>query len=207
MSTAASDPAAELDAAAAGRFAELALACVHQEYPNKIAHVLQGDADVKPPRELTPSFYGCFDWHSAVHGHWLLARGARLHPEAAWAADARAALARSLTPERVEQVMAFLQATPENVRLLAERIEHAAGIGVEADPGLDEAGTPTRQGLEMAADPPPSPPAGYHSDRVLLTREVAETSDAPFCRQCGTQMVRAGSCYACRDCGSTSGCS
>ena len=58
--------------------AELALACVHKEYPNKIAHVLNGDADVKAPRELTP-FYGCYDWHSSVHGHWLLARVARIH--------------------------------------------------------------------------------------------------------------------------------
>jgi len=85
-----------------GRFVRMALDCVHREYPNKIAHVSQGDADVKPPRELTPAFYGCFDWHSAVHGHWLLARGARLYPDATWAADARAALARNLTPERLQ---------------------------------------------------------------------------------------------------------
>ena len=70
-----------LDADAAGRFAALALDCVHKEYPNKIAHVLNGDGDVKPPRELTPAFYGCYDWHSAVHGHWLLARLARRFPE------------------------------------------------------------------------------------------------------------------------------
>ena len=66
-----------MDAAAAGRFAQLALACVHREYPNKISHVLGGDVDVQPPRTLTPVFYGCFDWHSSVHGHWLLARLAR----------------------------------------------------------------------------------------------------------------------------------
>src|SRR3990170_1786350 len=71
-----------LDAAAAGRFAALALACVHKEYPNKIAHVLNSPADVKPPHELTPAFYGCYDWHSAVHGHWLLARVARAFPNA-----------------------------------------------------------------------------------------------------------------------------
>ncbi|MEO7418060.1 MAG: DUF2891 family protein, partial [Thermoanaerobaculia bacterium] len=50
-----------LDAATAERFANLALACVHKEYPNKIAHTLNGDADVKPPRVLTPAFYGCYD--------------------------------------------------------------------------------------------------------------------------------------------------
>src|SRR5262245_22471317 len=78
-----------LPAAAVERFAALALACVHQEYPNKIAHVLQADADARPPRELTPSFYGCYDWHSSVHGHWLLVRLARLYPDAQFAASAR----------------------------------------------------------------------------------------------------------------------
>ena len=81
--------AADLDQEAAGRFARLALECVHKEYPNKIAHVLQGDDDVRPPRELTPAFYGCYDWHSSVHGHWLLARLARLYPDAEFASPAR----------------------------------------------------------------------------------------------------------------------
>jgi hypothetical protein len=85
-----------LDPASAGRFAELALACVHREYPNKIGHVLQSDEDARPPRELTPAFYGCFDWHSAVHGHWLLARLARFYPEEPFAGPAREALGRSL---------------------------------------------------------------------------------------------------------------
>jgi hypothetical protein len=102
--------APSLDAAAAGRFADLALACVHKEYPNKLSHVLNGDADVKPPRELTPAFYGCYDWHSAVHGHWLLARLARRFPEAPFAAAARAALDQSLTPEHIAAELQYLQA-------------------------------------------------------------------------------------------------
>ena len=72
----------DFDETQAARFARLALDCVHKEYPNKIAHSLNSDADVKPPRELTPAFYGCYDWHSSVHGHWLLVRLARLFPEA-----------------------------------------------------------------------------------------------------------------------------
>jgi len=92
----------------AGRLARLALDCVHREYPNKIAHVLNSDADVKPPRLLTPAFYGCYDWHSAVHGHWLLARLARTYPEAPFAKEARAALARSLTPSNVAAEVAYL---------------------------------------------------------------------------------------------------
>ena len=73
--------ASQTDSVLASRFAQLALDCIHREYPNKIAHVLNGDEDVRPPRELTPAFYGCFDWHSSVHGHWLLARVARFYPD------------------------------------------------------------------------------------------------------------------------------
>jgi hypothetical protein len=89
------------DAIAAERFANLALACVHKEYPNKIAHNLSSDADVAPPRKLTPAFYGCYDWHSSVHGHWLLARLARTYPAAPFAAPAIAALKQSITPENI----------------------------------------------------------------------------------------------------------
>jgi len=97
-----------LDDASVERLARLALACVDREYPNKIAHVLNSDADVAPPRALTPSFFGCFDWHSSVHGHWLLARAAREHAQASFAAEARAALDRSLTTERIAAEVAYL---------------------------------------------------------------------------------------------------
>ena len=97
-----------IDADIAGRFARLALNCVEREYPNKISHVLNGDADARPPRELTPAFFGCFDWHSSVHAHWLLARLARLAPDAEFLADARRALARSLTPRNIEVEVAYL---------------------------------------------------------------------------------------------------
>jgi len=100
---------AAADPAMAERFARLALACVAKEYPNKIAHVLSGDLDVKPPRELTPAFFGCYDWHSAVHGHWLLARLARTMPEAPFAPEARTALARSLTAANVAAEVRYLE--------------------------------------------------------------------------------------------------
>ena len=102
-------PAVPIDATAAGRFAALALKCVHQEYPNKISHTLAGDADVRPPRELFPAFHGCYDWHSAVHGHWLLVRLVRQFPNAAFAPAARAALAQSLTRENIAGEVAYLQ--------------------------------------------------------------------------------------------------
>ena len=105
---AAAQPAAAPPAIWITRSAELALACVHQEYPNKIAHVLNGDADVKAPRELTPAFYGCYDWHSSVHGHWLLARVARMHAAAPFAGPARAALEKSLTPANIAAEVRYL---------------------------------------------------------------------------------------------------
>ena len=98
------------DAASAGHFVRLALDCVHREYPNKIAHALQSDRDVRPPRELTPAFYGCYDWHSAVHGHWLLARAARQWPAAPFAADAVAALDRSLASGNLREEARYLTA-------------------------------------------------------------------------------------------------
>ena len=55
-------------------FSNLAMGCIHKEYSNKIAHFMNGSEDLKSPRELYPAFYGCFDWHSSVHGHWLLVR-------------------------------------------------------------------------------------------------------------------------------------
>lgn len=97
-----------LTGTAASRFAALALHCVVREYPNKVALRLASDEDLAPPRELTPVFYGCFDWHSAVHGHWLLARLTRRFPEAGFAAEAREALDRNLTPERVAGEIAYV---------------------------------------------------------------------------------------------------
>jgi hypothetical protein len=97
------------DAHAAERFAKLALACVHKEYPNKISHVLNSDADVAPPRKLTPAFCGCYDWHSSVHGHWLLVRLLRTFPDNSFAKAARDALEKSLTAENLKREAAYLR--------------------------------------------------------------------------------------------------
>jgi len=97
------------DASAAERFAKLALACVHKEYPNKISHVLSSDADVAPPCKLTPAFCGCYDWHSSVHGHWLLVRLLRTFPDASFAEAARDALKESLIAENLKKEAAYLR--------------------------------------------------------------------------------------------------
>jgi hypothetical protein len=97
------------DSKAAERFANLALACVHKEYPNHMSHTLNSDADVAPPRKLTPAFYGCYDWHSSVHGHWLLVRLTRTFPDAPFVQSAREALRQSLTAENIAQEAIYLR--------------------------------------------------------------------------------------------------
>ena len=109
LASATDEETSTFDAAAAERFAKLALACVHKEYPNKIAHVLNSDADVAPPRKLTPAFCGCYDWHSSVHGHWLLVRLLRTFPDAPFAKDARDALKQSLSAENLKQEAAYVR--------------------------------------------------------------------------------------------------
>ncbi|HVO50662.1 MAG TPA: DUF2891 domain-containing protein [Thermoanaerobaculia bacterium] len=99
-----------VDEKTAARFVDLALACVGREYPNRIAHTMESDADAQPPRLLTPVFFGCYDWHSAVHAHWLLARLARTFPSAPFAGRALAALRASFTPEKVAGEVSYLSA-------------------------------------------------------------------------------------------------
>ena len=105
---------ATLDGPLAARFSRLALDCVHREYPNKIAHVLNTEADAQAPSRLYPVFYGCFDWHSAVHGHWLLVRLLRVTPAdqmaAGLAEEITRALDRSFTSAGVAGEVTYLQA-------------------------------------------------------------------------------------------------
>ncbi len=102
-------PVATVDEAMAARFARLALDCIHREYPNKIGHVLHEAADAKPPSALTPIFYGCYDWHSAVHGHWLLVRLCRTFPNAPFVPEARAKLAQSFVADKVAREVAYFE--------------------------------------------------------------------------------------------------
>jgi hypothetical protein len=142
------------DEAAAARFATLALDCVHKEYPNKIGHVMNSDQDARPPRELTPAFYGCYDWHSSVHGHWLLVRLARTFPNAPFAAKARAAVAESLTPEHIAGEVKYIagagRASFERPYGLAWLLQLAAEVREWNDPQA-RAWAAALQPLEVAA--------------------------------------------------------
>ncbi|MEO0690958.1 MAG: DUF2891 domain-containing protein [Pseudomonadota bacterium] len=90
------------------RFAILALDCVHREYPNKISHVMNSPGDVAAPSDLTPAFYGCFDWHSSVHGHWLLTRMLTTQEGGGiYADEIRKKLARSFTEENLAAELTY----------------------------------------------------------------------------------------------------
>jgi hypothetical protein len=94
----------------AAHFARLALDCVQRELPNSIQHLINGPDDVRRPRELHPAFYGCLDWHSAVHGHWLLVRLLRTVPGLPAAAQIRAALDANLTAGNIAAEVAYFAA-------------------------------------------------------------------------------------------------
>lgn len=91
----------------ASAFARLALKGLAKEYPNKPEHVLAGPDDVKGPRALHPAFYGSYDWHSCVHGHWMLARLLRRFPDLPESKEIRAALNDDLTAEKLEAEAAY----------------------------------------------------------------------------------------------------
>jgi hypothetical protein len=101
-----------IDATLASAYARIALAGVTREVPHKLDHVVTDDAPVPRPRELHPAFYGCFDWHSAVHSHWTLARLLRVYPELPEAGEIRAALDANLTAENLAAEAAYCRAHP-----------------------------------------------------------------------------------------------
>jgi hypothetical protein len=94
----------------ANHFARLARDCIQRELPNVIKHVINREDDIRRPRELHPAFYGCLDWHSAVHGHWLLVRLLRSVPALADAALVRAALEANLATENIAAEVAYFAA-------------------------------------------------------------------------------------------------
>lgn len=93
----------ELTEKGASLLAALPLKCILQQYPNKTGHLVQGDSDQlhSAPQQLHPVFYGCFDWHSSVHGHWMLLKLLKKFPQLPEAAAIRAAINRTLTADNV----------------------------------------------------------------------------------------------------------
>ncbi|WP_192457392.1 DUF2891 domain-containing protein [Musicola keenii] len=94
----------------ADAFARMPLTYLRQEYPNHIMHLMNSDADALPPRELHPVFYGCFDWHSAVHGYWLLLRSLREFPELPCYDDITRLFDEHFTRDNMAREAAYFQA-------------------------------------------------------------------------------------------------
>jgi hypothetical protein len=99
----------KLSLSEANRLAQLPLKCLQQEYPNKLGQVLNDSLALQSPEALHPAFYGCFDWHSSVHGHWLLVRLLKEFPQMENAAAAREKLNRQLTAANIQQEIAFFR--------------------------------------------------------------------------------------------------
>lgn len=94
----------------ATRLVRIVLDNVVREYPNHVMHMLNSDADALPPRVLHPAFYGSYDWHSAVHSHWMLVRALRRFPHAAFAAEIIAVLDRHLTVPNITSECRYFEA-------------------------------------------------------------------------------------------------
>jgi hypothetical protein len=93
----------------ASHFAALALKCVSREFPNKPEHVINNASEVKGPKVLHPAFYGCYDWHSSVHGHWMLVRLLKMFPGLPESKQIRDALNANLTAENIQQEVAYMK--------------------------------------------------------------------------------------------------
>lgn len=93
---------------AIARCVQLGLKCIPREYPHASQGMLTSDADVRPPRDLWPVFFGCYDWHSAVHNHWQLVRALRVMPEASWSSEAVALLDSQLRGEKLAREAEYL---------------------------------------------------------------------------------------------------
>jgi hypothetical protein len=94
-------------------FVKLGLAGIDREYPNKTGHVTTGADDLRSPREMHPVFYGHFDWHSSVHGHWMLVRLLKLFPEASFEPEVRNILERRFTESGLAAEAEYFR-KPEN---------------------------------------------------------------------------------------------
>jgi len=100
----------KIDKVMASKFANMAMKCIEKEYPNKPSHVMNNEMEVWSPRKMHPVFYGCFDWHSAVHGHWMLIRLLKKFPDLPEQEKIRNALNRNLKAENIlKEVQYFKQ--------------------------------------------------------------------------------------------------
>lgn len=98
-----------LDLERANKLAALPLACINTEYPNKLSQTLGSKNDLKSPRQLHPAFYGCFDWHSSVHGHWTLVNLLRNFPELENSDDIKKKLLDNISKKNIKKEIEYFE--------------------------------------------------------------------------------------------------
>jgi hypothetical protein len=173
-----SEPAPRLTPELASQFARIALGHVAREFPNKMDHVLDGPDDVRGPRDLHPIFFGSFDWHSCVHGYWLLASLLRLAPGLPGATGIRALFDDAFTPAKVAAEADYL-ARPASrgferpygwawlLKLQAELLTHRAPWATTLQPLADAFAQRFRDFLPKTAYPIRT---GVHSSTAFAAR-------------------------------------
>lgn len=100
----------QLTQAGAEHLASLAFHCIQTEYPNKLGHVILDASQVREPMDLHPAFYGCFDWHSSVHGHWMLVKLLKLFPEMENAEAIGQAIDQNMSAENILAEIDYMKA-------------------------------------------------------------------------------------------------
>ncbi|GAB2770925.1 DUF2891 domain-containing protein [Salinimicrobium soli] len=98
----------------ANKLAQLPLDCINVEYPNKLNQTLANKSEIGEPKELHPAFYGCFDWHSSVHGHWALVSLLKRFPDLKKEEEIREKLQQSLSEENIRQEVAYFSNEQED---------------------------------------------------------------------------------------------
>ncbi len=97
----------KLDKSLSSKFANMALNCIEKEFPNKPSHVMNNRAEILGPKEQHPAFFGCFDWHSSVHGHWMLVKLLKIFPNISENIRIRSALNKNLTKKNLEKELLY----------------------------------------------------------------------------------------------------
>ncbi len=177
-----------LTADTASSYARAGLQNVAREYPNHPGHLLTGPSDLLPPRELHPVFFGSYDWHSAVHQHWMLARLLRRHPELAKGAAIRSWFDAHLTPAAIDTEVAYVDHPAR--RSFERPYGWAWLLRLEAE--LTDWGRSTVPGAEAAGRWARVLAPLQHR---LRRRAIAWLRTAPYPHRAG---AHANSAYACR---------
>jgi hypothetical protein len=93
----------------ANHLAQLPINCINTEYPNKLNQTLGSESELKSPKDLHPAFYGCFDWHSAVHGHWSLVSLLKQFPDLEHREEINEKLLQNISKENIEQELIYFE--------------------------------------------------------------------------------------------------